>query len=713
MPDTASRPTASSERPRPGADPSPSSGSEGPGPSADSVASTNAASASSAGAPSSPNPSNGSPPEPRSSPRASSPGALRSLLPTAVPQPQAHAAPNSHAHGAHGNMTKVTLAALGIVFGDIGTSPLYSMRECFHLISPTRANVMGVLSLVFWSLVVVVSLKYVVYVLRADNKGEGGILALMALSSSTLKSSKWHLVLVSLGVFGAALLYGDGVITPAITVLGAVEGLSVAAPKLEFLVIPIAIAVLIGLFTIQRRGTAGIGALFGPVMLVWFGTLAVLGVINLHKDPAVISALLPHYAWDFLWRKGHIGFSVVGAVFLVVTGGEALYADLGHFGRAPIRRAWYGMVFPSLLLNYLGQGALLIHHPEAKADPFFELAPRWALYPLVALSTAAAVIASQALISGVYSLSHQGTMLGLLPRTTIRHTSAEERGQIYVPTVNWLLMLATIALVLVFRSSSNLAAAYGIAVTLTMVITTVLAFILVRKQWKWNLWLASGVTIGFLIPELTFTAANFTKFWHGGFFPLLVGALLFVMMTTWKRGREVLAQRFREQMLPLEDFFDLIRVEIPARVPGTAVFMTSSRDGTPPALLHNFLHNRVVHQHVVLLTITTEDAARVSERERYTTEELPQGFLRIVAHYGFMEQPDVPRLLGRAGVVGASLEGTTFFLGRETMIATARPGMARWRIHVFSFLSRNSQPATRFFCIPPDRVMEIGAQIEL
>lgn len=622
---------------------------------------------------------------------------------------------NSH-HGSHGNLYKLALAALGVVFGDIGTSPLYAMRECFHgehAIEATRDNVYGVLSLVAWSLTLIVSIKYVAYVLRADNKGEGGILALMALSSSALRQSRLHVVLITLGVFGAALLYGDGVITPAISVLSAVEGLQVAAPISQTWILAITVGILVGLFAIQRYGTAGIGAFFGPVMLVWFGTLAGLGIMNLTSKPDVLQALNPRYGIEFIEVHGAIGSSVLGAVFLVVTGGEALYADLGHFGRKPIRGAWFTLVFPALILNYMGQSALILTDPEAKENPFFHMAPNWALYPLIALSAAATVIASQALISGVYSLSQQGIMLGLMPRMRIQHTSAEERGQIYVPTMNWMLMLGTIGLVLNFKSSSNLAAAYGIAVTLTMVITTVLAFFLVRTRWGWNIWQASLLTILLLIPELAFTSANAVKFEYGGWFPLAVGAAIFVVMTTWKRGREVLGQRFREQMLPLSDFNDLTRVEIPARVPGTAVFMTSQRDGTPPAMLHNFLHNRVLHQHVVLLTITTEDVARLSERDRFTQEELGNGFIRVVARYGFMEQPDVPALLSRAGIVGKGLEGVTFFLGRETMIATKRPGMAHWRVHLFSFLSKNSQPATRFFNIPPDRVMEIGAQIEL
>ncbi|MGC4092883.1 MAG: KUP/HAK/KT family potassium transporter [Polyangiaceae bacterium] len=602
--------------------------------------------------------------------------------------------PSSH-QTSHANLAKLALAALGVVFGDIGTSPLYAMRECFHgehAIEVSKANVYGVLSLVIWSLTLIVSIKYVAYVLRADNKGEGGILALMALSSSALRNSRIYVLLITLGVFGAALLYGDGVITPAISVLSAIEGLQVATPISQATVLSITVAILVGLFAIQRYGTAGIGAFFGPVMLLWFLTLSVLGIVNLVKSPEALTAINPLYAIDFLRRNGVLGTPVLGAVFLVVTGGEALYADLGHFGRVPIRRAWFTLVFPALVLNYMGQAVLLLHEPEAKANPFFLMAPGWTLYPLVALSTMAAVIASQALISGVFSLSQQGIMLGLLPRMTIRHTSAEERGQIYVPIINWMLMLGTIWLVLAFKSSSNLAAAYGIAVTLTMVITTVLAFFLVRSRWNWSLWQAIALTLLLLVPELAFTSANAMKFTNGGWVPLAIGAGLFVVMTSWKRGREVLGQRFREQMLPLDDFNDLTRVEIPARVVGTAVFMTSQRDGTPPAMLHNFLHNRVLHQHVVLLTITTEDAARLSERDRFTQEELGNGFIRVVARYGFMEQPDVPALLTRAGLVGKGLEGVTFFLGRETMIATKRPGMAHWRVHLFSFLSKILSP---------------------
>lgn len=651
-------------------------------------------------------------------PEKSSPSAAMSRAP--APKPFNLEPP----HPPHGPVSgrgssrvmKLSLAAIGVVFGDIGTSPLYAMRECFHgphAIPVNEANVLGVLSLIFWSLTLIISIKYIAFVLRADNQGEGGILALMALVSSVLGKSKLHPLIIALGVFGATLLYGDGVITPAISVLGAVEGLAIAAPSVEHWVPWLTAAILIGVFSIQRHGTESVGRVFGPVMLVWFAMLAVLGISNVLKNPAVLAAASPTYALGFLLENGTIGFIVLGAVVLVITGGESLYADLGHFGRTPIRRAWVFVVFPGLILNYFGQGALLLRDASAAEHPFFHLFPQWALYPGVALSAVAAVIASQALISGVYSITRQGTMLGFLPRANIRHTSADERGQIYVPTVNWMLMLGTLALVGYFQSSSRLAAAYGIAVTLTMIITTIMMLFLVRTVWGWSL--PRVVLFGLIcfVPEVLFLLSSSQKILHGGAFPLLVGAALFALMMTWKRGRDILSMRFREQLLPLTDFFDILTVERPARVPGTAVFMTSVRDGTPPSLLHNFLHNRVVHQHVVLLTILTDDAARVPDDRRITREELDEGFVRIVARYGFMEQPDVPRLLIGCGAIVPTLEGVTFFLGRDTMIATERPGMARWRVHLFAFLARNSQPATKFFQIPPDRVLEIGSQIEL
>ena len=620
----------------------------------------------------------------------------------------------SHGHGG-GNryLVKLALGALGVVYGDIGTSPLYSMRECFAGgMATTRENILGVLSLISWSLIIMVSLKYIAYVLRADNKGEGGILALMALASSNLRKSRAHLPLIFLGVFGSALLYGDGMITPAISVLSAVEGLEIAAPHLEHLVVPITIVILVGLFVVQKRGTGGIGAVFGPITFLWFATIAALGVGHIMQYPAVLTAISPHHGVRFLAQHGQRGLLVLGGVFLAVTGGEALYADLGHFGRRPIRLAWFAVVFPALLMNYFGQGALLIRQPDAIEHPFFHMVPGFALYPVVLLSTCATVIASQALISGVYSLTSQATMLGFLPRFSIRHTSADERGQIYIPSVNYVLMFAAIGLVLGFKSSPALAAAYGIAVTLTMIITTVLAFFLVRYGWGWGYHKAIPVTLAFFIPELFFVSANVSKIEHGGWVPLAIGALIFTVMVTWKRGREILAERFRDQLLPLADFYDVLAVERPARVPGTAVFMTGARDGTPPALLHNFLHNRVLHQNVVLLTIITDDTARISEDERFRLEKLAHGFCRVVGRYGFMEQPDAPALLIASGLIH-TVEHTTFFLGRENLVVTKRPGMARWRVSLFAFMSRNALPATKFFNIPPDRVMEIGAQFEL
>ncbi len=646
------------------------------------------------------------------------PSAPQQPAPRSSPSSATHAAPVHEGESSRAYRLKLALAALGVVYGDIGTSPLYALRECFHHthgVALNTQNVMGVLSLIFWALTLIITFKYVAYVLRADNKGEGGILALMALASAPLRGKAKHGVLLALGVFGAALLYGDGMITPAISVLSAVEGLEIAAPGLHHLVVPITIVILIGLFAMQRHGTGGLGAVFGPITLLWFGSLFALGAYRAFEHPAVFASISPLHAARFLHENGVVGLLVLGSVVLVVTGGEALYADLGHFGRKPIRLAWFSVVMPALLMNYFGQGALLISDPSSIESPFFRMVPSFALYPMVALSTAATVIASQALISGVFSLTSQGTMLGLLPRVSIKHTSAHERGQIYVPFVNWALMLATIGLVLGFKSSSNLAAAYGIAVTLTMVITTVLAYFWVRHVLGWGWPKAVALSALFLAPELVFMGANLTKIGHGGWFPLVVGAGIFVMMLSWRRGREILAQRFREQLLPLADFFDLMRVERPARVPGTAVFMTSTREGTPPALLHNFMHNRVVHQHIVLLTIVTSDSARVADDERCRFEALEHGFVRVIGRYGFMEQPDAPALLQRAGIISGSVEHVTFFLGRENLIATAhrQPGMARWRVSLFAFLTRNAQPATKFFNIPPDRVMELGAQIEL
>lgn len=608
---------------------------------------------------------------------------------------------------------RLCLTALGVVYGDIGTSPLYAIRECFHGdhgITVSDAHVLGVLSLVFWSLTLVISVKYLMYVMRADNRGEGGILALMALATATSRRSMT--ALLGLGLFGAALLYGDGMITPAISVLSAVEGLEVATPGLSRFVAPIAVVILAGLFWFQRRGTAGVGAVFGPVTLLWFVVLAVLGGWQIILQPAVLRALNPWHGVLFMVHGGWNAFLVLGAVFLVVTGGEALYADMGHFGAPPIRATWFALVLPALLLNYFGQGALLMRDPTAVSNPFYRMAPEWALYPLILLSTAATIIASQAVISGAFSLTRQATMLGFWPRTRIEHTSAQEMGQIYVPSVNWALMVATIALVLVFGSSSNLAAAYGIAVTTTMLITTALAFVVARRRWGWSLAAAGALTVLFLLADLAFLGANLVKIGQGGWLPLVVAGGMLALMTTWRKGRALLGERVREQLVSLADFFEVLRVERIVRVPGTAVYMTSNPEGTPPALMLNFQHHRAVHQQAVLLTILTEEVPRV-RTERVQTEELREGFVRVIARYGFMETPDVPALLNGKGGFSVPMSYTTFFLGRETVLAENGQHMWQWRKRLFALMSRNAQWAPAFFNLPPDRVVEVGAQITL
>jgi KUP system potassium uptake protein len=638
---------------------------------------------------------------------------LREATARASPGGDAATATTEVPRSAASQLARLSLLALGVVYGDIGTSPLYALRECFgaHGVPVEPENVFGVLSLVFWTLTSIVSVKYLLHILRADNHGEGGILALMALSTSHDQRPRHRRLLLMVGVLGAALLYGDGAITPAISVLSAVEGLTVAAPNLQTLVVPLTVAILVVLFSIQRRGTAAIGLIFGPITLLWFFTLALLGLSHIADAPHILLAVNPKYAVEFLAGDGRSGFGVLGAVFLSVTGAEALYADLGHFGKQPIRRAWAAVVCPSLLLNYFGQGALLLADPTAAESPFFRLAPSWGLYPLIVLSTAATAIASQALISGVYSLTRQASMLGLLPRMNVLHTSAQQSGQVYVPVINWLLMLVAIGLVLGFGSSSRLAGAYGIAVTMSMLITTLLAYT-VARSWGWGAPRAAAVTGVFLLIEGMFLAANLGKIAHGGWFPLLLAAGLSLVMTTWNRGRMLLAERFGRELLPLSEFFERVATRPPLRVPGTAVFMTGQLSGTPPALLHNFRHNHVLHENVILLTIVTEDAARVSSAERVSVEPAARGFWRVIGRYGFMEQPDAPDLLARSGLL-TKLEEVTFFLGREHLIVAEHGIGQRWRIALFSFLARSSQPATRFFNIPPDRVMEIGTQIAL
>lgn len=614
-------------------------------------------------------------------------------------------------------LISLCIASLGIVYGDIGTSPLYAIRECFrgeHGVGLTHDNILGVLSLIVWSLTIVISIKYLLYVMRAENRGEGGILALMALATNAGKGERAAKgTIVLLGLFGAALLYGDGMITPAISVLSAVEGLEIAAPALQSYVVTITICILVGLFFIQKRGTAKVGAVFGPVTLVWFAILTVLGISQIVRRPEVLLALSPSYGFLFLLRNHIHGFLVLGAVFLVVTGGEALYADMGHFGSRPIRLTWFALVLPALIINYFGQGALLLSNPKAIANPFYQMAPAWALYPLIILSTFATIIASQAVISGAFSLTRQAAMLGYFPRVLIQHTSDKEIGQIYVPMVNWILMFATIGLVLGFKSSSNLAAAYGIAVTTTMLITTVLANIVARRLWHWNPYTALGITLLFLVLDVSFFGANLIKVEQGGWFPLLVAASVFVVMTTWKRGRELLSERIRSQTVPLSDFFEVMRIKHPSRVPGAAVFMTSNREGTPPALMQNFEHNHIVHEEVILLTVVTEEVARVTSEERVEAEYLQEGFVRVIAHYGFAENPNIVALILREDTPTPPIQYTTFFLGRETVVPEGRYGMSRWRERLFAVMTRNALGATTFFNLPPDRVIELGSQIEL
>ena len=594
------------------------------------------------------------------------------------------------------------------------------MRECFygsHPVALTQANILGVLSLIFWSLVIVVTIKYHVYVLRFDNRGEGGILALMGLVGmvKTL-GPKVRRMLLILGVFGAALLYGDGIITPAISVLSAIEGLEIATPLFRPYVIPLTIIVLVILFFFQRRGTAGIGAVFGPVMLVWFSTLALMGIRGILWHPSVLFALNPWYAVRFFLENGGHGFLVLGAVFLVTTGGEALYADLGHFGEKPIQIDWFSIVGPSLVLHYFGQGALLIRNPGAAHNPFYLLAPKWALYPLVGLATIATVIASQAIISGVFSLTRQAIQLGYLPRMEIVHTSQAEIGQVYMPWVNWALMVATIALVIGFRSSTNLAGAYGVAVSTTMIITTLLAYVVARELLGWSVALAGAITAAFLFCDIAFLAANLFKIADGGWFPLLVATIVFTVMTTWRRGRQILNARLHDGALSPEDFVASIRGRSPVRVPGTAVFMHRSREVIPSALLHSLKHYKALHKNVILLTVLAEEVSHLRDDERMQFEELGEGIYRVTGRYGYMEEPDIPALLDRVGAEHALPTppmDTTYFLGRETLIVTDRPsGMVKWREKLFASMTRNAESASRFFRLPPNRVVELGAQIE-
>jgi KUP system potassium uptake protein len=615
-------------------------------------------------------------------------------------------------------LAALSLAAIGVVYGDIGTSPLYAVQSAFSGemgIAPTPENVLGILSLIFWSLMFIVSFKYMIFVLRADNKGEGGILPLMALAQRGLRSySKMKWTVLALGVFGAGLLYGDSVITPALSVLSAVEGLEVLQPKLVEWVLPLTMVVLIALFAVQRFGSGRMGSVFGPVVVVWFLSLAGFGAVGIAGDPQVLFAVNPEHAVLFFVHNRFVGFVALGAVVLAVTGTEALYADMGHFGKRPIRVAWFGFVMPALLVNYFGQGALLLRHPEAATNPFYLLLPHWALVPMIALATAATVIASQAVISGAFSMTREAIQMGLFPRSPVIHTSDERAGQIYMPLVNWGLLIAVLAAVLGFRTSNSMAAAYGIAVTGTMGITSVLALVVARRLWHWSRTAVAIAGVLALTVDLSFFGANALKIVHGGWFPLAIGAIVFVVMTTWRRGRELLITKL-ESGLNLRMFIDSLAEHPPTRVQGTAVFLSAAREGVPNAMLHNLKHNKVLHEVNVILTVLTEDTPQAEPGQRLKLEPLGHGFYRMWLRYGFAEQPHIPVALTDCRWHGLGMDpmDTTYFLSQERVIASRQPGMATWRDKLFAFMSRNASPLTEFFRIPRNRIVELGAQIEI
>jgi len=610
----------------------------------------------------------------------------------------------------------LVVGALGVVYGDIGTSPIYTLRECLKAAGGGNSAevVLGLLSLVFWALMIVVTAKYVWFVMRADNDGEGGIMALLGLAAHSEPDQRRRTALLMVGLAGAALFYGDGMITPAISVLSAVEGLEVAAPVLKPYVIPITIAVLIGLFVVQSRGSERIGAFFGPVMAAWFAVLAIAGLTQVVRDPGVLVALNPLHAIYFLGRHGWIGFLALGSVFLAMTGAEALYADMGHFGRAPIRLDWFAVVLPALVLNYFGQGALVLSHPEALDSPFYRLFPDWTLYPIVLLATAATVIASQAVISGAFSLSQQAMQLSLMPRLDVRQTSAEAIGQVYVPQINWLLMLCVIGLVLAFGSSDNLAAAYGIAVAGTMVITTGLLAVVARRLWRWSMPVMLVVIGLFLLVDLAFFAANAVKIPQGGWFPLLVGAVVFTFMSTWRRGRQIVLERTSEDNVPLEQFIAQLDPSKLPRVQGTAIYLAARRETVPYSLADNLKHNKVLHDRVVLLTVVTERVPYIAEAERMTLKPFDKGFTEMTLGFGFAEAPAVPAALeAHRAEFPIDIAETSFFLGRETPVPTTRPDLPIWREKLYAFMTRNAVTASEYFQIPPNRVIELGTQVEL
>jgi KUP system potassium uptake protein len=629
--------------------------------------------------------------------------------------------PNNHINSkSQAGLLAISLGALGVVYGDIGTSPLYAVRECFHgkhAIALNPTNILGVLSLVFWSLTVVITIKYVGFIMKADNRGEGGIFALLALllgTKSRMPQRRQTLVILA-AVFGAALLYGDGIITPAISVLSAIEGLETATEAAKPIIVPLTCLILFGLFFLQKHGTESIGRFFGPIMVVWFGTIALLGLVSVAQAPMVLKALNPWYAVEFFMINHWHGFVVLGSVVLCITGGEALYADMGHFRPKAIRISWLVLVYPALILNYYGQGAVLLSSAQAAFHPFYALVPRLLLYPMVILSTIATIIASQAMISGVYSLSQQAIQLGYLPRLRIIHTSAQTRGQIYMPEVNWAMMLGCIGLVLAFRESTRLAGAYGIAVTATMGITSIIYFFVVTRHWNWSLSKAIPLVGLFLLFDLSFFGANLFKIIDGGWFTLGVAALLMILMTTWKEGRKVLGQAISSFRMPVDLFLADVARKQPFRIPGTAVFMSVSPVGIPGALMHHYKLNKLLHQTVVFLSILVEEIPRINPKERLKLENLGEGFYRLTARFGFMETPNVPELLVQARPLGLETEpmATTYILGRETLLTTGKSGMGKWRKVLFSMMSRNAMNPTSFFKLPPNQVIEIGAQVEI
>jgi KUP system potassium uptake protein len=608
----------------------------------------------------------------------------------------------------------ITVAAIGVVFGDIGTSPLYALKEIFsghHPIPVTPENILGVLSLVFWAIIILVTIKYVAIIMRADNRGEGGSLALLALVTERAKNPRLSWIITLLGIFAAALFYGDSMITPAISVLSAVEGLEIITPELKPYVIPITLGILTGLFFIQKHGTGAVGILFGPVMVAWFAILAILGMMQIVHNPAILLALNPLYATFFITEHPGLAFMALGSVVLAVTGGEALYTDMGHFGRFPIRLAWFSFVMPALVINYFGQGALLLVEPEAIASPFFHLSPDWALIPMVILATAATVIASQAVISGAFSVARMSIQMGLLPRMQIIHTSGMEEGQIYVPFTNWSLYLAVVALVIGFKSSSNLAAAYGIAVTGTMLIDTILVAFVMVLMWKWNKVLVALVAGSLLLVDIAFFSANVIKIPEGGWFPLVMGVISFTVLTTWRRGRRMVSDEMAKQSIPMSDF--LHSIDDVHRIYGTAIFMTSAKDGVPPALLHNLKHNQVLHERVVLVTVQTTDTPTVNDMERIYLHRMQKGFMRLIIRYGFMESPDIPGALELCKGHGERFDmmETTFYLSRETIVPSMARGMLPMRARLFAVMSKNATSASDFFHIPTNRVVELGTQL--